>query len=134
MTTWRFHPDHTAPTGAEIFVFGSNLAGKHDGGAARVASQLFGALHGMNIGPMGRAFAIPTVDEARQALPLARIRRSVELFLEHARRTPEHFYFVTRVGCGVVGRALGRGSNTITGRLMTLARHDERRERAAGAA
>ena len=38
----------------EIFVFGSNLAGMHGGGAARVAMERFGAI-------WGQCYAIPTM-------------------------------------------------------------------------
>ena len=34
----------------EIFVFGSNLAGQHGGGAARLAYQKFGAVWGQGVG------------------------------------------------------------------------------------
>ncbi len=34
----------------EVFVFGSNLAGIHGGGAAKVAYQKFGAVMGQGVG------------------------------------------------------------------------------------
>lgn len=37
----------------EVFVFGSNLAGQHYGGAARVAHQKFGAEWGQGVGHYG---------------------------------------------------------------------------------
>lgn len=49
----------------EIFVFGSNLAGKHIGGAARQAFQNFGAEWGVGNGPSGRSYAIPTMFHGR---------------------------------------------------------------------
>ena len=39
----------------EIFVFGSNLAGQHGGGAARLAYQKFGAVWGQGVGLQGQA-------------------------------------------------------------------------------
>ena len=37
-------PDHiTHLSACEVFVFGSNLAGHHHGGAARMAHECFGA-------------------------------------------------------------------------------------------
>ena len=45
----------------EIFVFGSNLAGMHGGGAARTANKLFGAEMGVGVGPTGQCYAIPTM-------------------------------------------------------------------------
>lgn len=45
----------------EIFVFGSNLAGMHGGGAARVAHRYFGAEWGVGVGSTGQTYAIPTM-------------------------------------------------------------------------
>lgn len=43
----------------EIFVFGSNLAGAHGGGAARLAYNRFGAIWGQGVGLQGQSYAIP---------------------------------------------------------------------------
>lgn len=45
----------------EVFVFGSNLNGFHNGGAARVAYEKFGAVWGEGIGFHGQSYAIPTM-------------------------------------------------------------------------
>lgn len=45
----------------EVFVFGSNLAGIHGGGAAKVAYQKFGAVMGQGVGIQGQSYAIPTM-------------------------------------------------------------------------
>lgn len=45
----------------EVFVFGSNLAGNHAGGAARVARERFGAIMGHGVGMQGQSYAIPTM-------------------------------------------------------------------------
>ena len=45
----------------EIFVFGSDLAGKHLGGAAKAAHNKFGAQWGVGVGLTGQAYAIPTM-------------------------------------------------------------------------
>ena len=47
----------------EIFVFGSNLAGSHGGGAARLAYNRFGAIWGQGVGLQGQSYAIPTMHE-----------------------------------------------------------------------
>ena len=39
----------------EIFVFGSNLAGFHGGGAAHIAYEQFGAEWGVGVGRTGNA-------------------------------------------------------------------------------
>ena len=63
----------------EVFVFGSNLAGKHAGGAARVAYEKFGAEWGVGSGPTGRCYAIPTMQG-----DLESIRPYAEEFIEYA--------------------------------------------------
>ena len=47
--------------GHEVFVFGSNLAGLHGGGAARHAYNKFGAEWGVGVGMTGQCYAIPTM-------------------------------------------------------------------------
>jgi hypothetical protein len=54
-----------------IFVFGSNLAGRHGAGSALEAKRFHGAEQGIGIGRTGNAYAIPTKDYLlRGALPL----------------------------------------------------------------
>ena len=45
----------------EVFVFGSNLAGSHGGGAAALAFRKFGAVWGEGVGLQGQSYAIPTM-------------------------------------------------------------------------
>ena len=87
----------------QIFVFGSNLAGRHGGGAAYAAYREHGAEMGVAEGPTGRSYAIPTVDEGIEPLPLEDIREAVVRFLAYARDHPGSDFFVTRVGCGIAG-------------------------------
>ena len=50
--TLRVTPEYiTSLKPNEIFVFGSNLAGMHGGGAAHIAHKLFGAKWGVGVGP-----------------------------------------------------------------------------------
>ena len=47
----RYTPERITELKAnEIFVFGSNLAGAHAGGAARIAMEKFGAVWGQGVG------------------------------------------------------------------------------------
>ena len=87
----------------EIFVFGSNLAGIHGAGAARVASRLHGAVWNLGQGRAGNSYAIPTKDMHIQSLTLAQVLYYVEGFLEYARKHPELNFKVTRIGCGLAG-------------------------------
>lgn len=86
-----------------IFVFGSNLAGRHGGGAAFEAARYFGAVYGVGVGPTGRSYAIPTKDERIETLPLEIIRVHVDEFLEYAAGNPGTEFFVTAIGCGLAG-------------------------------
>ena len=82
----------------EIFVFGSNLAGAHGGGAARVAMEEFGAEWGVGVGRTGQTYAIPTMHGGVDA-----IKPYVDEFVEYAKAHPELRFLVTRVGCGIAG-------------------------------
>lgn len=82
----------------EIFVFGSNLAGMHGGGAARVALDRFGAVPGQGVGLQGQSYAIPTMQGGVDT-----IAPYVDEFIEFARSHPELKFYVTRIGCGIAG-------------------------------
>lgn len=99
----RFHRDGTLPTNGEIFVFGSNLAGIHGAGAAKVAKTTFNAEFGVSVGPTGHCYAIPTKDANFNVIDLGRIYYSVKDFCEATRAEPYKRWFVTRVGCGLAG-------------------------------
>jgi hypothetical protein len=86
-----------------IFVFGSNLAGRHGKGAALCAKQQYGAVYGVGVGLTGSAYAIPTKDEHLNVLPLEVIRGFVDDFIEYAEEHPHMFFMVTRIGCGLAG-------------------------------
>jgi hypothetical protein len=86
-----------------VFVFGSNLAGRHGKGAALCALKEHGAIYGQGIGRQGNSYAIPTKDEHIKTLPLASIRVFVSEFLGHARLNPYEKFEVTRIGCGLAG-------------------------------
>lgn len=86
-----------------IFVFGSNLAGRHGKGAALFARQNHGAVYGVGVGRTGNSYAIPTKDEYIRTLPLDRIKPYVDEFISYARHNPELQFQVTKVGCGLAG-------------------------------
>jgi hypothetical protein len=86
-----------------IFVFGSNLAGKHYGGAAKYAADKFYAVVGEAEGPTGTAYAIPTMDADFRQLPLEDVEDYIETFKAHAYANPQEDFYVTRVGCGIAG-------------------------------
>ncbi|HEV2692403.1 MAG TPA: hypothetical protein VG347_05855 [Verrucomicrobiae bacterium] len=89
--------------GTNVFVFGSNEAGRHGGGAAREAHQHWGAQMHVGFGLAGASFAIPTMDWQMQALPLDAIRHYVSRFLDYARQNPDLNFLVTPIGTGICG-------------------------------
>jgi hypothetical protein len=89
----------------EIFVFGSNLAGRHGRGAALTAFRQHGAVYGKGHGLHGNSYAIPTKDEHIQTLPLNRIRKYVEQFIRFASLNPDMTFKVTAIGTGLAGYA-----------------------------
>lgn len=82
----------------EIFVFGSNLAGMHGGGAARVAMDRFGAIWGQGVGLQGSCYAIPTMQGGVET-----IKPYVDEFIAFAKLHPEYTFLVTPIGCGIAG-------------------------------
>ena len=82
----------------EIFVFGSNLAGAHGGGAARIAYERFGAIMGQGVGLQGQSYAIPTMQGGVDT-----ILPYVEEFIAFAKQHPEMTFLVTKIGCGIAG-------------------------------
>ena len=82
----------------EVFVFGSNLRGMHNGGAARYAMDRFGAEPGTGVGMTGRCYAIPTMQGGVET-----IVPYVNDFFDYARNHPELKFLVTRIGCGIAG-------------------------------
>lgn len=91
----------TGPT--PIFVFGSNLAGRHGKGAALCARVQWGAQYGVGVGRTGFAYAIPTKDAQLRTLPLATIAEHVVTFLDYARAHPDLLFLVTAIGTGLAG-------------------------------
>jgi len=81
----------------EVFVFGSNLEGRHRGGAAALAVRKFGAIKGQAEGLQGQSYAIPTVVE--YPVFVAAVKR----FIKFAENHPDMRFLVTRVGCGSAG-------------------------------
>lgn len=86
-----------------IFVFGSNLAGRHGKGAALFARKHHGAIYGQGIGLQGNSYGIPTKGHRLEILPLSQIAIYVRQFVKFATDHPEHEFRVTRIGCGLAG-------------------------------
>lgn len=98
----KFHRDGTRPLN-QIFVFGSNLGGRHGAGAAQAARLYYGAVQGIGAGPTGNSYAIPTKDADFECLTLDQIRPHVYDFVRYTKENPDQEFFITRVGCGLAG-------------------------------
>ena len=84
----------------EVFVFGSNLSGKHGKGAAKTALG-WGAKWGQAAGIQGKTYGIPTKDAAiRRTLTVKEIKPFVDDFIEWAKYHGNTFY-VTEIGMGL---------------------------------
>ncbi|MDE6684043.1 MAG: hypothetical protein K2J94_02550 [Duncaniella sp.] len=95
----RYTPENITELGEdEIFVFGSNLAGLHNGGAARTARERFGAIMGQGVGLQGQSYAIPTMQGGVET-----IKPYVDEFFNLAREWDQTTFLVTRIGCGIAG-------------------------------
>ena len=95
----RYTPERITELKAnEIFVFGSNLAGAHAGGAARIAMEKFGAVWGQGVGLQGQSYAIPTMQGGVET-----IKPYVDEFIAFAKEHQNLTFLVTRIGCGIAG-------------------------------
>lgn len=86
----------------KVFVFGSNLAGRHGAGSAKEALK-HGARRGVGRGRCGASYAIPTKGFSLEVLPLERIDFFVREFKEHAAFSPADEFIVVAIGCGLAG-------------------------------
>lgn len=99
----QYTPDRIATLGSkDVFVFGSNLQGRHAGGAARVAMNRFGAIFGQGVGLQGNTYAIPTMQGGVEA-----IKPYVDEFIDFAKNHPDLTFYVTKIGCGIAGFTFG---------------------------
>lgn len=87
----------------EYFIFGSNLAGNHAGGAARQAHEQFGAEMGVGEGITGQSYAFPTLDENFKKVSNTRLHMARLRLYETANTRPDKTFLLTKVGCGIAG-------------------------------
>jgi|SRR5271166_2218627 len=86
----------------KIFVFGSNLLGRHGMGAALHAKEKYGAVYGVGEGRTGDAYAIPTKGRRFEVLPLNEVGASVVRFIQYAKDNFDDLEFeMTEIGCGL---------------------------------
>ena len=119
----------------EVFVFGSNLAGRHGKGAALTALRKFGARNGQGTGLMGQSYGIATKGWRLDVLPISAIGIQVQKFIRFASAHPEKRFLVTEIGCGLAGYSpkqigplfLGSPSNVVLPESFKQAGKDEPR-------
>lgn len=87
----------------KVFVFASNLAGRHGKGSALRAREYWGAIRGRGVGFQGRSYAIPTKDRDLKVLPIEAIAVHVHCFLEFADQHPDIDFEIVAIGCGLAG-------------------------------
>lgn len=87
----------------QVFVFGSNLSGRHGKGAAKTALG-WGAKWGQAKGLQGKTYGIPTKDATiRKTLSVNEISIFVNEFILFATQNPQLTFLVTEIGCGLAG-------------------------------
>lgn len=115
----KFTPDKiTKLKKNQVFVFGSNEAGIHGAGAAKLAEEKFGAIMGVGYGLQGQSFAIPTKDLFIRALPLDKIEFYIYSFLTEVMEYPDTEFLVTKIGCGFAGYSEDEIANLFKGKFI----------------
>jgi hypothetical protein len=95
----RIAPNFIKELGQEgVFVFGSNVLGKHNGGAALYALEHFGAIDGQPEGIQGQSYAIPTDGNTFEEL-----KEAVGHFTDYVVMHPQNIFMLTAIGCGSAG-------------------------------
>jgi hypothetical protein len=93
----------SSPAPRTIFVFGSNLAGRHGKGSALEARIKHGAIYGRGLGLHGNSYAIPTKDARFSSLSLEVIGFHVANFLSFVHTHPDWQFNIVDIGCGLAG-------------------------------
>jgi hypothetical protein len=115
----KFTPDNISSLQPnQIFVFGSNEAGVHGAGAAKIALQKFGARWGVGFGLVGNSYAIPTKDLEIRTLPLDKIEFYIYSFLTEVMEYPDTEFLVTKIGCGLAGYSDDQIANLFKGKFI----------------
>ena len=83
-----------------VFVFGTDIDGRHESESGRMAMRLHGAVAGTRNGPTGNAYAIPVAATHGAPLALSVISNYVAPFIEYARAHPRTIFQIARFGAG----------------------------------
>jgi hypothetical protein len=82
-----------------VYVFGSNLEGRHGKGSALIALKHHGAIYGQGEGRQGNSYGIATKKTPYIIRSLDDINKSVQVFIQHAIDNPEDIFDLVRIGC-----------------------------------
>lgn len=86
----------------EIFVYGDNLSYIHGAGAAKLAVDKFGAMHGVGHKVVGQSYGISTKDHTiTQTLSLEDITKEINYFKIIAVQNFRKVFLITKIGCGL---------------------------------
>ena len=102
----------------QVFVFGSNFAGRHGKGAAKIAAQKFGARYGQGTGLMGQSYGIATKSANLRTLSLEEIEKQVDTFLRFAEQHKELEFLVTKFGTGLSHYKISDIAKMFTGYVL----------------
>jgi len=87
----------------EVFVFGSNTAGRHGKGAALTALRKFGAVYGVGEGLRGQSYAFPTLNQHFRKVGFTDLARSRRRLYDTCIENLDKIFYMTKVGCGLAG-------------------------------
>ena len=91
-----FH-NNEVPRDSWIWVFGSDEAGRHTCGAAKIAHACFGYSYGICRGAFRKAYGIPVFDKKMNSLHIDAIRSGVNEFIEYAKKNETKSFHISRV-------------------------------------
>ncbi len=97
----------------EVFVFGSNLAGKHGLGAALTAKNKFGAIQGQGKGLQGQSYGLPTKGFNIENLSLNEISKNVDTFIDFAKKNPDKTFYLTKIATGAGNKTISQMASLI---------------------
>ena len=90
----------------EIFVFGSNIEGKHGSGAARDALK-WGAIYGVPFGRQGQTYAIATKDiRDNSFVGWNYVTTQLITLIHYARSFPNLKFLLTPIATGLAGQTI----------------------------
>lgn len=99
----KFTPENIQNlTENQVIVVGTNRAGIHGAGAAKLANRKFGLTWGKT-GLVNNTYGLNTKDKYLNTLSLEEIDMEIKKFLNVARKNPDKEFLVTLVGCGLAG-------------------------------